>query len=124
MMIPRKYWFGVFALGAAAMAAVAPASAQSTLNGQVLGAGAPIGNATVTLWAASAGEPKQLAQTQTGSDGQFQLGTNETPGAGVILYLVAKGGVATVNKSSADNPAMALLTVLGNTPRPKLSSTR
>ena len=120
MMIPRKYWFGVFALGAAAMAAVAPASAQSTLNGQVLGAGAPIGNATVTLWAASAGEPKQLAQTQTGSDGQFQLGTNETPGADVILYLVAKGGVATVNKSSADNPAMAPLTVLGNTPPTKV----
>ena len=30
-----------------------------------------------------------------------------------VLYLVAKGGQATVNKGSGDNPAIALLTVLG-----------
>jgi hypothetical protein len=41
-----KSVLGLPALGAAAMAAVAPASAQSTLNGQVLGAGAPVANAT------------------------------------------------------------------------------
>jgi len=32
------------------------------------------------------------------------------------LYLVAKGGEATINKGSGDNPAIALLSVLGNTP--------
>jgi hypothetical protein len=36
------------------------ASAAGKLNGQVLG-GAPIAGSTVTLWAASAGEPKELA---------------------------------------------------------------
>ena len=36
------------------------------------------------------------------------------------LYLVAKGGEATVNKGSGDNPAIALLTVLGNTPPAKV----
>jgi hypothetical protein len=49
-----KSVLGLLALGAAATAAVAPVSAQSTLNGQVLGAGAAIANATVTLWAAPA----------------------------------------------------------------------
>ena len=34
--------------------------------------------------------------------------------------MVAKGGVATVNKGSGDNPAIALLTVLGNTPAAKV----
>ena len=35
------------------------------IKGQVLGGGAPIAQSTVTLWAASAGPPKQLAQTKT-----------------------------------------------------------
>ena len=51
-------------------------------------------SSTVTLWSASAGDPKQLAQTQTSSDGGFLLGTQETLGNDVILYLVAKGGQA------------------------------
>jgi hypothetical protein len=34
--------------------------------------------------------------------------------------VVAKGGIATVNKGSGDNPAIALLTVLGNTPPAKI----
>ena len=71
MTTTRDFWLGLLALGAAAMALVAPASAQSTLNGRVLGAGAPIANAVVTLWKASAGAPAQLAQTQTDADGRF-----------------------------------------------------
>ena len=47
-------------------------------------------------------------------------GSRETPGADVSLYLVAKGGEATVNQGSGDNPAIALLTVLGNTPPAKV----
>jgi len=70
------------------------------------------------------GEPKQLAQSKTGSDGRFELGTQETPGADVILYLVAKGGEAAVKKGSGNNPAIALLAVLGSNPRPRSSSTR
>ena len=97
-----------------------PAAAAVHIEGQVQAGGGPLANSTVTLWEANAGDPKQLAQTQTGSDGRFELGTDETPGADVSLYLVAKGGVATVNKGSSDNPAIALLTVLGNTPPTKV----
>ena len=93
-----------------------PAAAAVHIEGQVQAGGGPLANSTVTLWEANAGDPKQLAQTQTGSDGRFELGADETPSADVSLYLVAKGGVATVNKGSSDNPAIALLTVLGNTP--------
>jgi hypothetical protein len=63
MTIIRKSVFGLLTLGAVAMVAVAPASAQQTLKGQVLGAAVPIADAIVTLWAASAGAPGQLAQT-------------------------------------------------------------
>ncbi len=97
-----------------------PAAAAVHIEGQVQAGGGPLANSTVTLWEANAGDPKQLAQTQTGSDGHFELGTDETPGADVSLYLVAKGGLATVNKGSSDNPAIALLTVLGNTPPDKV----
>ena len=93
-----------------------PAAAAVHIQGQVQAGGGPLANSTVTLWEANAGDPKQLAQTQTGSDGHFELGTDETPGADVSLYLVAKGGVATIKEGSSDNPAIALLTVLGNNP--------
>ena len=93
-----------------------PAAAAVHIEGQVQAGGGPLASSTVTLWEANAGDPKQLAQTQTRSDGRFELGSDETPSADVSLYLVAKGGVATVNKDSSDNPAIALLTVLGNKP--------
>jgi hypothetical protein len=96
-------------------------AADVRIEGQVQAGGSPIANSTVTLWAATTGDPKQLAQTQAGSDGQFQLGTDETLGADVSLYLVAKGGAAAVNKGGGDNPAIALLTVLGNTPPAKVA---
>src|SRR5262249_53965411 len=67
-----------------------------------------------------AGEPRQLAQATTSSDGRFEISNQETPAADVILYLVAKGGEPGVNKSSGNNPAAALLAVLGNTPSPKV----
>src|SRR5277367_2210721 len=85
-----------------------PAAAAVRIEGQVQAGGAPLASSTVTLWAATAGEPKQLAQTQTGSDGYFQLGTDETLAADVSLYLIAKGGVATVNNGRGDNTAIAL----------------
>ena len=97
-----------------------PAAAAVHIEGQVQAGGGPLADSTVTLWEANAGDPKQLAQTQTGSDGHFELSSDETPSADVSLYLVAKGGVATVNKGSSDNPAIALLTVLGNTPPDKV----
>ena len=96
------------------------AAAAVRIEGQVQVGGGPLASSTVTLWAASAGDPKQLAQTKTGSDGDFVIGSQETLGNDAVLYLVAKGGVATINKGSGDNPAIALLTVLGNTPPDKV----
>jgi hypothetical protein len=100
--------------------AACPAAAAVRIEGQVQAGGGPVANSTVTLWAASAGEPKQLAQARSGSDGRFELGSQETLGADVILYVVAKGGEASVNKGSGDNPTTALLAVLGSTPPPKI----
>jgi hypothetical protein len=97
-----------------------PAAAAVHIEGQVQAGGGPLASSTVTLWAASASDPKQLAQTRTDSDGHFVLGSQETLGSDAVLYLVSKGGEATINKGSGDNPAIALLTVLGNTPPAKV----
>src|SRR5215831_948711 len=93
-----------------------PVAAAVHIEGQVQAGGGPLANSTVTLWAASTADPRQLAQTTTSNDGRFQIDSRETIGADVILYLIAKGGEAVVNKVSGDNPAVALLSVLGNTP--------
>src|SRR5215510_5950446 len=99
---------------------VGPVLAADSLEGIVLGGGAPIANATVTLWATSAGAPAQLAQTQTGADGRFSLALRNSPGSGTSLYLIATGGRATADTRSGDNPAIALLTVLGSEPLAKV----
>lgn len=93
-------------------------SAAVRIEGQVQAGGGGIANSSVTLWAAGTGEPRQLAQARTNGDGRFELASQETPGADVILYVLAKGGEALVNKGSGDNPAIALLSVLGNSPPP------
>lgn len=102
------------------MCATDPTAAAVRIEGLVQGGGGPLANSTVTLWAASAGQPRQLAQARSNSDGQFELGSQETLGADTILYLVAKGGTPAVNKGSGDNPAIALLSVLGNAPPSKV----
>ena len=71
----------------------------------------------MTLWAAGTGAPQQLAQTQTGGDGGFVL---DADGKGAILYLVAKGGRPAASKASGENPALALIAVLGGNPRSKV----
>jgi hypothetical protein len=101
--------------------ACGPAAAAVRIEGQVDAGGGPLAKSTVTLWAASANEPKQLAQTKTGRDGRFRLHAAETPGKDVVLYLVAKGGEATVNKGVGDNPAIALMTVVGGKPPAKVT---
>jgi hypothetical protein len=111
-MIPRKLLHGLLGLGAAITASVVPASAQST-KGQVLSAGAPIVNATVTLWAASTGAPAQLAQTRTGADGRFALNAPGGRGKGATLYLVAKGGTPKAAANKAADDAIALMALLG-----------
>src|SRR5271167_1132654 len=98
----------------AGLASAGAAFAADSIGGIVLGAGAPIAKSTVTLWSASADAPKQLAQTQSGDDGRFTLSAEGSPDG--ILYIVAKGGVPAANKSGGDNPAIALISVLGSKP--------
>src|SRR5271167_2050892 len=92
----------------------ASANAAANINGQVLGAGTPIANSTITLWAASAGAPKQLAQARTGADGRFAISAVDAPGNDSSLYLIAKGGTPAANKAKGANPAIALIAVLGS----------
>ena len=94
-----------------------PAAADVRIEGQVQAGGAPLANSTVTLWAANASEPRQLAQTTSSDDGRFVLSTPEALGTEVSLYLVAKGGQT---KGSGNNPGIALLSVLGKTPPDKV----
>src|SRR5688572_7319248 len=101
----REFWVILLALCATITVAIAPASAQQQLEGQVLGAGAPIANATVTLWAASAGAPAQLSRTESGTDGRFTLRFARAPSGDSSLYLVATGGEPTANKGGGNNPA-------------------
>src|SRR3984885_510937 len=105
--------FCVAALALYAILSVAPStSAANTIEGQVLSGGAPIAKSAVTLWAASADAPKQLAQTQTGDDGRFTLSAEGSPDG--ILYLVANGGEPAANKGGGGNSAIAFLSVLGS----------
>src|SRR5499433_2843103 len=104
-----------FAIGSL-MAAISALAAVS-LNGQVLSGGGPVANSTVTLWAASAGAPAQLGRARTGADGRFTLAASAAPANHASLYVVATGGRATANKSAGDNPAIALITVVGSKPR-------
>ena len=97
-----------------------PASAAVRIEGQVQLGGGPLASSTVTLWAASTGEPKQLAQIKTGTDGRFELRSGDTPGQDVVLYLIAKGGAAAIKKGGGDNQAIALLMLLGNNPPAKV----
>ncbi len=96
--------------------AMSPAEAALRIDGQVQAGGGSVANSTVTLWAGSVGEPRQLAQAKTADDGSFSLNSNETPRPGVSLYLVANGGVASLNKRAGDNPALAFMSVLGGAP--------
>ena len=103
-------------LGLSCGLSCAAADAAVRIDGQVQAGGGVVAGSTVTLWAGSAGDPKQLAQTKTGDDGSFVINGEATPGPDVSLYLVAKGGVPVINKSAYGNPALSFLAVLGAAP--------
>ncbi len=86
-----------------------------SIKGQVLGGGAPIAESTVTLWEASADAPKQLGQVKTNDDGRFEVHAKGAR-SDAVLYLVANGGVPAANKAGGNNPAIALLTIVGSNP--------
>jgi hypothetical protein len=60
--------------------ACGPAAAAVHIEGQVQGGGGPIANSTVTLWAASANAPSQLAQVQTDAKGGFEITAERSSG--------------------------------------------
>src|SRR5215469_6448030 len=91
------------------------AFAADSIKGQVLGGGAPIAQSTVTLFAATAGAPKQLAQTKTDNEGRFAVIAAGAP-AESSLYLTAFGGIPDRSKAGGNNPAIALLAVVGSKP--------
>src|SRR5262245_64026990 len=97
------------------------ASAAVSLNGQVLSGGGPVANSTVTLWAATPGAPAQLGQAGTGADGRFTIAATADPPRDATLYLVAKGGTPATNKTGGDNPAIALIGVVGAKPPPTVT---
>jgi hypothetical protein len=111
----RRFWSFLLALGTIILMAIGPVSAQQ-LEGQVLGANAPISNATVTLWAASDTNPVELAQTKSDAAGRFKLSSAAAPGSDSNLYVVAIGGEPTANKKSGNNEAIALMAALGSAP--------
>ena len=107
----RKLILGALLVASVLLAGLA--SAADSIKGQVLGGGAPIVNSTVTLWAASADAPKQLAQTKSGNDGMFEVRATGAQ-ADASLYLVATGGEP--RGGGGDNAAIALLAVVGSNP--------
>ena len=109
----------VMALGVVVLLSGA-ADAAVRIDGQVQAGGGAVANSTVTLWAGSAGDPKQLAQAKTRDDGSFALSADTTPEPGESLYLVATGGVPKVHRDAGDNPALAFLAVLGGSPPAKV----
>ena len=124
MTIENARWVMGCALSASLLSlasfAASPADAAVRIEGQVQTGGSAVGQSTITLWAASAGAPTQLAQTRTGFDGAFSFSVDQSVSADTILYLVAKGGQPGVGKAGADSPGLALLAVLGNAPPSKV----
>ena len=94
------------------------------LAGSIQGAGQPIAGSTVTLFAANADTPKQLAQARSGADGRFSMTLPGSLAADSSLYLVAQGGQSTANQTAGNNPAIALMTVLGSKPPARSRSTK
>ena len=106
----------VVTLASVLILGAAPAWA-TEIHGRVLGGGVLIANSTVTLWSATTNDPTQVAQTMTGPDGTFELRGGANPSdAGAALYLVAKGGRSSASPVANNNPAIALIAVLGSRP--------
>ena len=100
--------------------ACGPATAAVGIEGRVDAGGGPLAKSTVTLWAASAGEPKQLAQTKSASDGRFRLQAARPVARMSSSIWSPKAAKPRSRKASGNNPAIALLAVLGSKPPAKV----
>ncbi len=92
------------------------ADAAVHIDGQVQAGGGAVASSTVTLWAGSATPRSNLRKPKPRTTAASRSSPTTTPEPGVSLYLIAKGGVPSVNKSAGDNPALAFLAVLGSAP--------
>ena len=111
----HKRFGSSFSTIVASVALLLIACAQATaaaLTGSVLTAGQPIAGATVTLYAAGAGPPTQVAQGKADDNGAFMLTYGDAP-AQSVLYVVARGGTPKAAADKGANDSLALLAVLG-----------
>jgi hypothetical protein len=92
------------------------ANPAAAFDGRVLAGGKPVANAAVTLWAAGSGAPRQVAQRRTDALGRFAFASAKPRGPETSLYLVAQGGHSAADKAGGENPALALLAVVGAKP--------
>src|SRR5215471_16037602 len=113
--------FAAIWISVAVFSLVAIRANAADVVGKVQGANSPIVGSTVTLYAASAGAPAQLGQARTGADGRFTVAAAADPPGDATLYLVAKGGTPATNKAGGDNPAIALIAVVGAKPPPTVT---
>ena len=77
------------------------------LSGRVLLASQPVVDSTVSLWAASAGQPAKLGETRTDAGGKFTFA--ESGRRGAVVYLIANGGPP---RSKGDSQGVVLMTLL------------
>lgn len=102
-----------FRLGICAFAAMAALSlscriaSAEELSGRVLLASQPVVDSTVSLWAASAGQPAKLGETRTDAGGKFTFA--ESGRRGAVVYLIANGGPP---RSKGDSQGVVLMTLL------------
>jgi hypothetical protein len=96
-------------LGAIAIAA----EPSATVSGTVTGAGQPIAQSEVTLWAATGqGNSVKVAQGTSASDGGFSFRARGAHNA-IVYYIVASGGKSKADASRKPNAAIALMAVAG-----------
>ena len=111
----------VFVLSAGLFAlSIVSGYAATRIEGQVQIGGSAVSGSKVTLWASGADAPAHLAEVTTDADGRFAVSIDLPPRASPSLYLVASGGVPTINKAAGDNPGLDLLAVLGVEPPAKV----
>jgi hypothetical protein len=93
---------------------VASTSVAEEINGRIIGAGKPVAKAEVTLWESTSGDPRKVSETQTGSDGGFELSFSGKASESGVYYLISKGGVA--KQGAESNAAITLMATLGSEP--------
>ena len=116
MLRNGKAWLVATLMISGALGSTSGSAAATThIEGQVQAGGSVLAGSTVSLWAASASVPTRLGQATTSADGSFVITADQTPD-GAILYLIAAGGTPAGSQMGGDNPAIALLAVLGGNP--------